>query len=84
MAKHNGKGSKKGKGPAKKKCKKVIKEPKKLRYTLEQKVFACNLKNSGQRPKDIKKAFEEKYGLPIKSSTLATFYNAENMERYKD
>ena len=37
MSKHNGKGSKNGKDPSTKKNKKVIKEPKRTTYTLEQK-----------------------------------------------
>ena len=84
MAKNNGKGGKKGKGPATKKIKKVIKQNKRTTWTLEQKAFACNLKREGKRVQDIKKAFEEKFGLSIQSSTLATFYNEKNMERYRD
>ena len=56
MSKNNGKGGKKGKGPATKKIKKVIKGHKRTTWMLEQKVFACNLKRSGKRPRGIKKS----------------------------
>ena len=84
MSKHNGEGSKKGKGPATKNSKKVIKEPKRALYTLEQKFFACDLKKSGKRPKEILKLFKDKYGLAPKPSTLATFYKPENMKRFEE
>ena len=71
------KGSKRGKGPA-------IKEHKRTSYTLEQKLFACDLKKSGKRPKEILKLFKDKYGLAPKPSTLATFYKAENMKRFEE
>ena len=81
---HEGTGSKKGKGPKTKKSKKVIKEPKRALYTLEQKFFACDLKKSGKRPKEISKLFNEKYGFSPKASTLATFYKPQNMERFEE
>ena len=74
MAKHNGKGSKKGKGP----------KTKRALYMLEQKFFACNLKKSGKKPKEISKLFNEKYCLSPKASTLATFYKPENMKRFEE
>ena len=71
MPKHNGKGSNKGKGPER------------TTYMLEQKFFACKLKKSGKKLKEILRLFKEKYGLEPKRSTLATFYNPDNMERYE-
>ena len=65
MITDNDKGSKNGKGPATKKSKKVIKEPKTTSYTLEQKFFACNLKKSGKRPKEILKLFKENQKPPL-------------------
>ena len=83
MPKNYGKGGRKGKALLPKK-KKVIKVPKRINYTLQQKFFACELKKSGKKPKEIIRLFKEKYGLEPKASTLATFYKPENMDSFEE
>ena len=72
MPKHNGANSKKGKG-----------QSKRASYTLEQRFYACLLKESGKSQKEIGTLLKEKYDLDLRSSTLSTFYNQTNMDRYK-
>ena len=72
MPKHNGANSKKGKG-----------QSKRASYTVEQRFYACHLKESGKSPKEIGTLLKEKYGLDLQSSTLSTFYNKKNMKKYK-
>ena len=85
MPKSDGKG-KKGKGPAKgppKKKVKVIKPRKRAKWTCEQKMFVCELKKEGKEPKEIIELFKKKYGVKVKPSTLATWYNTKNMATYE-
>ena len=87
MPKHNGENSKRGKGPAKgpaKKKKKVLKQHKRTKFTIEQRFYACELKKSGKKAKEISRLFLKKYGVVPTSSTLATFYNAKNMRLYEE
>ena len=70
--------------PCYQKKKKGIKVPKRINYTLQQKFFACELKKSGKKPKEIIRLFKEKYGLEPKPSTLATFYKPENMDSFEE
>ena len=65
MPKSDGKGGRKGKRPYYQK-KKVIKVPKGINYTLEQKFFACELKISGKKQKEIIGLFKENCGLEPK------------------
>ena len=63
MPKHNGANSKKGKGPAKgpaTKKKKVLKQRKRTKFTIEQRVFACELKKSGKKGERNIKIIPEK------------------------
>ena len=85
MAKSDGKG-KKGKGPDKgppKKKVKVIKPRKREKWTCEQKMFVCELKKERKEPKEIIELFKKKYGVKVKASTLATWYNKKNMATYE-
>ena len=41
------------------------------------------MKKSGKSPKEIGTLLKEKYGLDLQSSTLSTFYNKNNMKKYK-
>ena len=50
-------------------------------YTLEQKQFAINLRKSGKANREIIKALKDKFGLTVKSSSVATMYNAKNMKK---
>ena len=85
MPKSDGKG-KKGKRPAKgppKKKVKVIKPKKRETWTCEQKNFVRELKKEGKEPKEIIQIFKKKYGVLVKASTLATWYNETNMAKYE-
>ena len=73
MPKHNSKG---GKCPA-------TKQSKRTSYTLEQRFYACYLKQSSKSPKEIGTLLKEKYDLDLASSTLSTYYNKANIDRYK-
>ena len=83
MPKSDGNRGRQGKAPATNKPKKIIKKEKRHLFTMEQKYFACELKKSGKKPKEIASLFEERYKVKLTSSTLSTFYNAENMKRYE-
>ena len=83
MPKSDGKGGKKGKAPATNKPRKIIKKEKRHKFTMAQKYYACKLKKSGKKPKEIAEEFEKRFNVKPGSSTLATFYNAENMKRYE-
>ena len=50
-------------------------------YTTAQKNFVCELRKSGKNLRDISTLFTNKYGYGAPDSTLATFYNADNMEK---
>ena len=87
MPKHNGKSSKNGKGRAKgpvTKKVKVLKPTKRIKFTVEQRWYACELKKSDIKPIEILRLFKEKYGVEPTSSTLATWYNADNMKKYEE
>ena len=63
MPKHNGKSSKNGKGRAKgpvTKKVKVLKPSKRIKFTVEQRWYACELKKSGKKPIEISRLFLEK------------------------
>ena len=50
-------------------------------YTTEQKSFVCELRKSGKNLRDISTQFTNQYGYRAPDSTLATIYNADNMEK---
>ena len=52
-----------------------------LSYTPETKQYVINLHKDGKTNKEIITELKDKYGLKVSSSTVATFYKAENMER---
>ena len=82
MGKHNGKRSRNGKGPPKKR-QKVIKNPTRETWTCEQRDFVCKIRKEGKQPHEILKIFKERYGVVPKPSTLSTWYNKKNMELYE-
>ncbi len=50
-------------------------------YTTAQKSFVCELRKSGKNLRDISTLFTNEYGYRAPDSTLATIYNADNMEK---
>ena len=55
----------------------------KQKYTLQQKSYVRDLKKEGKRAHEITQLFMEKYGVKIRPSTLATWYNKAIMERHE-
>ena len=75
MAKHTGEECKK------RKVKMTNTDQTKKVYSTAQKDFVCELRKSGKSLKNIRTLFKNKFGYGAPSSTLATFYNAVNMEK---
>ena len=83
MGKSNGKRSRNGKGPLKKRVR-VEKQRKRVSWTMEQRDFVCKIrKEEGKEAHEILKIFKERYGVVPKPSTLSTWYNKENMALYE-
>ena len=53
-----------------------------IRFTVEQIFYAIRLKKAGLSARANGTAFKERYGFRPTPSTMSTFYNRRNMERY--
>ena len=53
-------------------------------YNIEQKLYAINMHNAGLKYKEIKRKWEKKYKMEIKSATITSWCNTKNMQKMSE
>ena len=51
--------------------------------TVAQKMFLCLMKLQGYTTSDIRAAFQQKFNIHIRSSTVSTLTNCRNVDMYR-